>query len=382
MPGRLGEPHHQGDGDEHQQQGREQAAGASQPEAPEPDAVPALVLGQEQSGDEEAGEDVEHVDAEEAATQPSDAEVEAEHQQDGDRPESVQAEDPASPGGGGAVGRTCVGVGASRCWGAAGLGVVMACFLGRRPGGTLQRAPVWRHGIPPVTTDRRHPARRRLAVGHYIARMHAPRSRWTAHGLAAVLYLALALALWSGVWLHHPTSTSTCGCGDTSLLTWFMAWPAYALRHGDALFFSTRAMHPYGINLPANTSFLAISLPLDPGDVAVRPGRLAQCGRHPGAGGHRPVGTGAAAAVDDLAAGRLPGRPVLRLLPLRHREPHPPARRVRHPRRPAPPLLVPRRAAGAPARAGLGLGTRPRRAVHPAVLPQLGAPRRLRPGRA
>ena len=43
-----------------------------------------------------------------------------------------------------------------------------------------------------------------------------------------------------------------------------MAWPAYALRHGDALFFSTRALHPSGINLPANTSFLAISLPLAP----------------------------------------------------------------------------------------------------------------------
>jgi hypothetical protein len=94
--------------------------------------------------------------------------------------------------------------------------------------------------------------------------MDARRSRWTAHGLAGVLYLGLAIALWSGVWLHHPTTTSTCGCGDTSLLTWFMAWPAYALTHGQSLFFSTRALHPQGINLPANTSFLAISLPLTP----------------------------------------------------------------------------------------------------------------------
>ena len=101
--------------------------------------------------------------------------------------------------------------------------------------------------------------------------MHAPRSRWAAHGLAALVYLGLSLVVWSGVWLHHPTSTSTCGCGDTSLLTWFMAWPAYALRHGDALFFSTRAVHPYGINLPANTSFLAISLPLTPLTWAVGP---------------------------------------------------------------------------------------------------------------
>ena len=94
--------------------------------------------------------------------------------------------------------------------------------------------------------------------------MHAPRSRWTAHGLAAVLYLGLAVVLWSGVWLHHPTSTATCGCGDTSLLTWFMSWPAYAFTHGESLFFSTRALHPQGINLPANTSFLAISVPLAP----------------------------------------------------------------------------------------------------------------------
>ena len=94
--------------------------------------------------------------------------------------------------------------------------------------------------------------------------MDAARSRWSAHGLAGVLYLGLALVIWSGVWLHHPTTTATCGCGDTSLLTWFMSWPAYALQHGESLFFSTRALHPYGINLPANTSFLAISLPLSP----------------------------------------------------------------------------------------------------------------------
>ncbi|HEX7460456.1 MAG TPA: hypothetical protein VF279_07480, partial [Acidimicrobiales bacterium] len=48
-------------------------------------------------------------------------------------------------------------------------------------------------------------------------------------------------------------------------------WPAYALRHGQSLFFSTRALHPYGINLPANTSFLAISLPLSPVTWALGP---------------------------------------------------------------------------------------------------------------
>jgi hypothetical protein len=70
--------------------------------------------------------------------------------------------------------------------------------------------------------------------------------------------------VWWGVWAGHPTTTATCGCGDTSIVTWFMAWPAYALTHGDSLVFSTRVLHPGGVNLLANTSFLAISLPLAP----------------------------------------------------------------------------------------------------------------------
>jgi hypothetical protein len=99
--------------------------------------------------------------------------------------------------------------------------------------------------------------------------MRPPRTRWTvrgwtAHGVAIGAYALLAVVLWWGVWSGHPSTTATCGCGDTSILTWFMAWPAYALRHGDSLLFSTRALHPYGINLPANTSFLAISIPLTP----------------------------------------------------------------------------------------------------------------------
>jgi len=78
------------------------------------------------------------------------------------------------------------------------------------------------------------------------------------------VYLGLAVVLWWGVWTGHPTTTATCGCGDTSILTWFMEWPAYALHHGDSLFFSDRVVHPYGVNLPANTSFLALSIPLAP----------------------------------------------------------------------------------------------------------------------
>lgn len=90
------------------------------------------------------------------------------------------------------------------------------------------------------------------------------RRRWAIHGVATAAYLVAAIAIWSGVWFGHPTSTATCGCGDTSLFTWFMAWPAYAFTHAQGLFFTTKLLHPSGINLPANTSVLALSIPLSP----------------------------------------------------------------------------------------------------------------------
>jgi hypothetical protein len=80
----------------------------------------------------------------------------------------------------------------------------------------------------------------------------------------SVVYTGLSLVLWSKIWLHHPTSTTTCGCGDTSLFTWFLEWPAYALTHGLDPFFSTAVGHPVGVNLPANTSELAIGVLLAP----------------------------------------------------------------------------------------------------------------------
>jgi hypothetical protein len=77
---------------------------------------------------------------------------------------------------------------------------------------------------------------------------------WVAGGI----YLLLSLFLWSGVWLHHPTTTTTCGCGDPSLSIWFLAWPAYAVTHGLDPLHSTAIFHPAGVNLLANTSQLAL----------------------------------------------------------------------------------------------------------------------------
>lgn len=82
--------------------------------------------------------------------------------------------------------------------------------------------------------------------------------------VAGCAYLLLAVLLWWHVWSGHPTSTTTCGCGDSSLFTWFIEWPAYAIRHGLSPFYSTAVGFPGGVNLPANTSVLAVGVVLAP----------------------------------------------------------------------------------------------------------------------
>lgn len=90
--------------------------------------------------------------------------------------------------------------------------------------------------------------------------------RATGRALAASAtgYLVLSWVLWSGAWLHHPTTTTTCGCGDASLFTWFLAWPAHAIAHGQNPLFSGAMFHPAGVNLLANTGVVAIGTVLAP----------------------------------------------------------------------------------------------------------------------
>jgi len=83
-------------------------------------------------------------------------------------------------------------------------------------------------------------------------------------GAAGTGYLLLAVLLWWHVWTGHPSTTATCGCGDPALFLWFLEWPAYALAHGHGFFYSTALFHPSGIDLLANTSVLAIGVPLIP----------------------------------------------------------------------------------------------------------------------
>ncbi|HVB92855.1 MAG TPA: hypothetical protein VND67_00940 [Acidimicrobiales bacterium] len=82
--------------------------------------------------------------------------------------------------------------------------------------------------------------------------------------LASAAYLLLSVIVWWNVWSTHPTSVTTCGCGDSSLFTWFLEWPAYALAHGLNPLYSTAMFHPGGINLLSNTSELAFGIVLAP----------------------------------------------------------------------------------------------------------------------
>jgi hypothetical protein len=81
---------------------------------------------------------------------------------------------------------------------------------------------------------------------------------------AAAGYLLVSVVVWWGVWSTHPTSTTTCGCGDSSLFTWFLAWPAYALAHGLNPLYSTALFHPTGVNLLSNTASVGIGVVLAP----------------------------------------------------------------------------------------------------------------------
>ena len=82
--------------------------------------------------------------------------------------------------------------------------------------------------------------------------------------VAAGAYLVVSVAVWWNVWSTHPTSVTTCGCGDTSLFTWFLEWPAYAIAHGLNPLYSQAMFHPGGVNLLSNTSEVGIGVVLAP----------------------------------------------------------------------------------------------------------------------
>lgn len=95
---------------------------------------------------------------------------------------------------------------------------------------------------------------------------HASSRSRTARTLSAgfVGYLLLSVLIWWNVWSSHPTTVTSCGCGDASLFIWYIEWPAYAVLHGHNLLYSSALFHPTGTNLLSNTSVLLLGVPLIP----------------------------------------------------------------------------------------------------------------------
>ena len=92
----------------------------------------------------------------------------------------------------------------------------------------------------------------------------ADRFRWRPFLISSLLYLVGSVGVWWNVWSTHPSSVTTCGCGDSALFLWFLEWPAHAISHGLSPLFSTAMSYPHGTNLLANTSELGFGIPLAP----------------------------------------------------------------------------------------------------------------------
>ena len=95
--------------------------------------------------------------------------------------------------------------------------------------------------------------------------------RWPGTATAGLIYLAVAVLMWRGVWSTHPTSTTICGCGDAARFLWFFEWPAFALSHGHNVLYSPWLFHPTGINLLNDTSVLGLGVVLAPVTLAFGP---------------------------------------------------------------------------------------------------------------
>ena len=81
-----------------------------------------------------------------------------------------------------------------------------------------------------------------------------------------LVYLAISLAFWWHVWVTgDPTSSITCGCGDTAQGVWWMEWLPWALRHGHTPLLSQQLFsRSGGVSALANTSSLLLSLVFAP----------------------------------------------------------------------------------------------------------------------
>ena len=122
---------------------------------------------------------------------------------------------------------------------------------GESPGGRRRRSPSPdRRAIPRAAlSGTASAALRRLRLPPFVLPVGA-----------VVAYFAIAALAY---WPVEPFSRSQllgCACSDPIQEVWFLAWPAFAIRHGANPFFTTFLEYPRGVNLSVNTSMPLLGL--------------------------------------------------------------------------------------------------------------------------
>ena len=86
------------------------------------------------------------------------------------------------------------------------------------------------------------------------------RRRWPGALAALVLYAVGAWALYGFASWAPAGRIDICNCSDQVQEVWFLAWPAYALAHGQSILASTWMVWPHGFNMMDNTSMPALGV--------------------------------------------------------------------------------------------------------------------------
>jgi hypothetical protein len=81
--------------------------------------------------------------------------------------------------------------------------------------------------------------------------------------VAILTFVVAALAVTSQIWLH-PDHLLRNDPQDQAFFEWMLAHGAQVISHGANPFFSDAMNYPDGVNMMANTSVLAVSIPLTP----------------------------------------------------------------------------------------------------------------------
>jgi hypothetical protein len=90
------------------------------------------------------------------------------------------------------------------------------------------------------------------------------RWRWVTDGLALISYAALAIYVMSNLWYDPGDRLLSHNRNDHGVFIFFMAHGERVMFHGESPLWTDRMNVPDGVNMMANTSMLAASLPLSP----------------------------------------------------------------------------------------------------------------------